>query len=129
MKQKRRVHSVGAPRFPSTSQETIENDQAVPTGVRELKLLDYKYDESRDIVLWKVEDFTPGNSPEMRVYALAFPSSDIGRQYGFSEHLPKKAIIAFCETVKNRTETFKNAYFTTAKRADAEWSKILSISV
>jgi hypothetical protein len=124
MSQNKKVSSVGAPRFSPTLKQREPDSAALPDGERTLRLLDYRYDEARDIVLWKVEDLTRGVSEHMRVITLAYPSGDLAAQFGHQvEKLDADFIEAFSQRIKNRPWPFKITYMKTAKRANKEWIK------
>jgi hypothetical protein len=86
---------------------------------RTLRLIDYEYDEKRDLIKWKVRDETPDE--EIQEYVLAWPGRDLAIQFGIKENLPADLIINFSEDMKKRPGPFFMKREVTAKVRNKEW--------
>ena len=88
-------------------------------NTRTLRLIDYKYDEDKDLIKWKVRDETP--KEEVKEYFLAWPGSDLASQFGIKTKLPAELIIKFSEDMKKRIDPFYMENDVTVKARDKEW--------
>lgn len=72
---------------------------------RQLKLLDYEFDEENQLVTWHVHDVSP-DAPEDSKVMLCWKVSDLGMQFGIDTYLSPAAITSFCEAMKSRPMPF-----------------------
>lgn len=89
--------------------------------IRKLRLIDYKYDEARDLIRWKVRDET--SNDDIKEYVLAWPGSDLAALFGIKTKLPASVIIKFSEDMKNRSDPFYMKSESTIKSKAEDWSK------
>ena len=91
-----------------------------PTSdTRQLKLISYEYDEKRKLIIWEVQDLTPGTPPERSVFKLAWLAEDLATQFGFNiKKLSSKIILDFSEQMKNRPWPFNLVLQSTTKLLD-----------
>jgi len=98
-----------------------------------MRLLDYRYDESRKLILWHLKDETPGTPKEWQQITYAWLAGDLLAQWNIRiENLsPKdakkvpKIVRDFSENVKNRSLPFTFRLHETAKLIDpADWKKV-----
>jgi hypothetical protein len=81
-----------------------------------LKLIDYKYDEEKDLISWRVQDIN-----EKKEVTLSWLSEDLSTQFGIDGKIPPDAILSFCEDMKNRPWPFTLQLISTAKHDDSKW--------
>jgi hypothetical protein len=125
-KTKQRVFSIGAPTRPAQTEMT-------PDGVRTMRLLDYRYDEARKLILWHLQDETPGTPVEWRQITYAWLVHDLLAQFNIrlgnlkpeeQAKLPQ-VVLGFSKNVKDRPWPFKIRPESTAQLVDPdEWKKV-----
>jgi hypothetical protein len=97
-----------------------------------MRLLDYRYDEPRKLILWHLRDETPGTPVEWQEITYAYLAGDLLAQFNIDVSKLsvkgltklKEIVLKFSNDIKNRPWPFKIRVESTARMIDpAEWKE------